>query len=76
MFFFEIVFADHYTNWKWSASSGALSQPKGTHDAMVNRFGNAKKGEKFIFQAGRQKRSDKVYLRRIKNGCSVPETVL
>ena len=39
------------TRWEWSNSSAA-SYSKGTHDAVVNRFGKAKKGEKFIFQVG------------------------
>ena len=43
------------TRWEWSSSSGAVTRFRGTHDAMVNRLGNVKKGEKFIFQVGDEK---------------------
>ena len=42
------------TRWEWLNSSAA-SYSKGTHDVVVNRFGKAKKGEKFIFQVGGNK---------------------
>ena len=42
-------------SWEWSSNSGAVNRFRGTHDAMVNRLGNAKKGEKFIFQVGNNK---------------------
>ena len=43
------------TRWEWSSGLGAVNRFRGTHDAMVNRLGKAKKGEKFIFQVGDNK---------------------
>ena len=43
------------TNWEWSSGSSAMSSSRGTHDAIINRLRNAKKGEKFIFQVGDNK---------------------
>ena len=41
-------------SWNWSKNS-AVDLSRSTHDTMVNRLKNTKKGEKFIFQVGDEK---------------------
>lgn len=43
------------TSWEWSSGSSAVNRFRGTHDAVVDLLGKAKKGEKLIFQVGDNK---------------------